>query len=134
MSVEDRVRRVIEFRASPEEVWRALTRPDHLERWFGAKAEIDLRAGGALRFAWPDGTTRRGLVESTRAPEYLAFRWRAIRQSPEGLSAGPATRVEFFIEGVAAGTRLTLVESELSSPAAAPVEPGLELALATAWT
>jgi uncharacterized protein YndB with AHSA1/START domain len=130
---EDRVRRVIELHATPEEVWSALTRPDHLARWFGAEAEIDVRPGGALRFTWPDGTMRRGLVEASRAPEYLAFRWRAIRHSPEGLSAGSATRVEFLLERSAAGTRLTLVESSLSIPTAAPVEPELQLALAKGW-
>ncbi|MGH2572426.1 MAG: SRPBCC domain-containing protein [Actinomycetota bacterium] len=131
---EDRVRRVIELHATPEEVWSALTRPDQLARWFGAEAEIDVRPGGALRFTWPDGTVRRGLVEDSRAPEYLAFRWRAIGHSPEDLSAGSATRVEFLLERLAAGTRLTLVESPLSTPTAAPVGGELQLALAEGRT
>ena len=35
--------------ASPERVFRALTEPAELERWFVQKAEVELRPGGAIR-------------------------------------------------------------------------------------
>ena len=38
--------RQLDFRASPERLWRALTDDGELASWFGQRAQLDLRAGG----------------------------------------------------------------------------------------
>ncbi|MEZ4588232.1 MAG: SRPBCC family protein [Gemmatimonadales bacterium] len=66
--------------ASADRVYRALTTPDELERWFAERVEVDLRPGGALRFwgRYTLGTpTREGADQSLTLLERsrLGFRW-----------------------------------------------------------
>ena len=113
--MEDQVTRHVRIDATPEAVWDALTDPRKLAAWFGADGAIDLRSGGAVRFRWPDGTERRGLVIELDPPRRLAFRWRELRTSGAGLSAAVATVVTFTLEpersGRREGTRVTVTES-----------------------
>jgi hypothetical protein len=60
------------------------------------------------------GEVKRGVVEAVAAPEYLAIRWRSIDSTPEGAVVGPGTRVEFWVEAAAGGSRLRVAESFLS--------------------
>jgi uncharacterized protein YndB with AHSA1/START domain len=105
-------RREITIDAPPEVVWDALTTTDELEAWFGAEAELDLRVGGAIRFRWPDGTERRGLVVEVDPPHRLAFRWRELRTSPSGLAVADATVVTFTLGAEETGTRVMVTESQ----------------------
>ena len=97
--------------AAPEVVWDALTDPVELAEWFGAEAEIDLRAGGAVRFRWPDGTERRGIVIEVDPPYRLTFRWRELRTEASGLAVSDATVVAFTLEPDERRTRVTVTES-----------------------
>jgi uncharacterized protein YndB with AHSA1/START domain len=101
--------------ATLEAVWEALTDPQELAAWFGADGTIDPRSGGAVRFRWPDGTERRGLVIELVPPRRLAFRWRELRASGAGLSGAEARVVTFTLEperaGGREGTRVTVTES-----------------------
>ena len=78
-TVDDPITREVTVAAPPDVVWDALTDPAELAAWFGADAEVDLRVGGAIRFRWPDGSERRGLVIDLDPPRRLAFRWRELR-------------------------------------------------------
>ena len=42
----------IEIQASPEDVWKALTDPIELARWFPRQADVDPGVGGSLRLHW----------------------------------------------------------------------------------
>ena len=42
--------RSVELPASSRRVWRALTEPGELRRWFAEGADVDARAGGKYRF------------------------------------------------------------------------------------
>jgi uncharacterized protein YndB with AHSA1/START domain len=107
--VDDPVRREVTVDAAPETVWHALTRPEELAAWFGASAEVDLRVGGAVRFRWPDGTERRGLVIAVDPSRRLAFRWRELPTS--GTGSADASVVTFTLEAQGRGTRVTVTES-----------------------
>ena len=94
--------------ASPEDVWPALTEAERLARWLGGRVELDARPGGRVVVADEDGE-RWGTVEELRAGRTLVLRlW---ERSP-GRSG---TRVEFTLDGVEDGTRLTVVESRIRS-------------------
>jgi len=57
-----------------EKVWRAVTMPEHLDEWFPAPVEIDLRVGGAMRFAaLGDAGPAHGSVEAVDPPRTLTF-------------------------------------------------------------
>jgi uncharacterized protein YndB with AHSA1/START domain len=71
------------FDAPRELVFEALTKPEHLVRWFArrqdtlAVCEVDLRVGGSARFVWrfPDGSEM-GITDVYREvipPEKLVF-------------------------------------------------------------
>ena len=108
----DPIRREVTVDAAPEVVWRALTDPGQLAAWFGADAEVDLRIGGAIRFRWPDGAERRGLVVDVDPPRRLVFRWRELRTSGSGLAVAEASVVAFTLEAEEQGTRVTVTESQ----------------------
>jgi uncharacterized protein YndB with AHSA1/START domain len=109
--VEKPIRREVTIAATPDVVWGALTDPGELAAWFGAEAEIDLNVGGAVRFRWPDGTERRGLIVHVDPPHRLAFRWRELRTSASGLAIADPTVVALTLEAEDEGTRVTVTES-----------------------
>jgi uncharacterized protein YndB with AHSA1/START domain len=111
MEIPDEVRRELEIRAPRARVWRALTEPDQLTRWFPTRrAEIDLRPGGDAVLEWEEATAQ-AVVDVVEPPGRLVFRWR-----PMGLGR-PYTTVSFTLEESADGvaTHLTLVESGFAS-------------------
>ena len=60
MNNEDRIERVITLPGSPERVWKALTEPAQLARWFGNRVEVDLRVGGDIFFWLEQRGNRQG--------------------------------------------------------------------------
>ena len=109
--MEEPIQREVVVAASPETVWDALTDAGELAAWFGAEADLDVRPGGAVRFCWADGTERRGLVVEVDAPRRLAFRWRELRRSPDGLAVANTSVVVFTLEREDDATRVTVTES-----------------------
>jgi uncharacterized protein YndB with AHSA1/START domain len=107
------VERSLVLPTSREELWAALTQPEHLSAWFGATViELEPWAGGRVVFRDRDGTIRRGLVRDVDAPRRFAFRWLPITEGPGGFSDPvPGTSVEFVLEAETGGTRLTVRES-----------------------
>jgi uncharacterized protein YndB with AHSA1/START domain len=96
--------------ASPEEVWEALTDEDRLEEWLAPDVELDPVEGGEI--AVTDGDDRRaGTVETVEEDERFAFTW---TRPGEGESF-----VEFTIEALPGGTRVTVVETPIGPHAMA---------------
>lgn len=98
------VRREILLPAAPDEVWSALTEPERLREWFANDVELDPRPGGVGTFRWDDGAERHAVIEVAETGRRLSFDW------SDG-EAGEAGTVDFTIEEVADGTRLTVVET-----------------------
>lgn len=99
------VTRELVLPVSPTEVWEALTDPNRLEEWFASEVELELEPGGRGLFRWGSGEVRRAFVEEVEPERRFAFRWR------EEASPTEESRVEFTIEEVEDGTRLTVTES-----------------------
>jgi uncharacterized protein YndB with AHSA1/START domain len=108
----------IELPASPEEVWRALTDPEELVRWFPLQAEVRPGVGGEIRWAWGerfDWATRIAawepgqrllLTQASSVPFDLAGRPIADGSAP------PATiALEFTLAKSGGGCRLRVVHS-----------------------
>jgi len=94
--------------ASPDEVWEALTDEDRLEEWLAPDVELDPVEGGEI--AVRDGDEERaGTVETVEEGERFAFTW---SRPGEGESF-----VEFTIEALPGGSRVTVVETPLHSAA-----------------
>jgi uncharacterized protein YndB with AHSA1/START domain len=108
MGFPDRIERTVEVTHPPDKVWAALTTAEGLGSWFGDEATIDLRPGGSARMRWSSGFTVEMRVERLQEPTVFGFTWQIY-----GLPKDDPRRtyVEFTLEAVGAGTRLTVVES-----------------------
>jgi uncharacterized protein YndB with AHSA1/START domain len=109
MGFPDRIERTVELAQSPATVWTALTSAEALGTWFGDKgATIDLRPGGAAQLTWTSGYQADMRIERVEEPRVFGYTWHIM-----GLPADDPRRtyVEFTLEPVGAGTRLTVVES-----------------------
>lgn len=91
--------------ATPEEVWEALTDEDRLEEWLAPDVELDPYEGGEIVVRDRDGE-RTGTIETVEEGERFAFTW---SRPGEGESF-----VEFTIEAIPAGTRVTVVETPMA--------------------
>ncbi|MFJ1602290.1 SRPBCC family protein [Streptomyces sp. NPDC088253] len=61
-----------------DRVWRFVTDPDELVEWFPSRAEIELRAGGTIRFSGdPNMPESTGRVLAVDPPRHLSFEWGA---------------------------------------------------------
>jgi uncharacterized protein YndB with AHSA1/START domain len=108
MGFPDRIERVVEIAHPPARVWAALTTAKGLGTWFGNKATIDLRPGGAAHMTWEGGHNADMRVERVEEPTVFGFTWH-IYGLPE--EDPRRTYVEFTLESIGDGTRLTVVET-----------------------
>jgi uncharacterized protein YndB with AHSA1/START domain len=105
------------FDAPRHLVFDAMTRPEHVRRWFGCAelalsvCEIDLRVGGAYRFTMrtPDGvdSTLQGVYREVVRPERVVF---TERFSMPGFTSDEYQVTSTFVE---AGGRTTLTTTIL---------------------
>jgi len=103
-------------------VFKALTEPEHLVRWWGPQGftlpscEMDLCPGGAFRFLMrsAEGTEHRlqGIYREVVPPERLVFTWAWVDSE---CGAGPETLVTLTLEEHGAGTLLTLHQAVFES-------------------
>ncbi|MGQ0845375.1 MAG: SRPBCC domain-containing protein [Sporichthyaceae bacterium] len=108
MGFPDRIARTVEIAAPPARVWAAITTAEGLAAWFGDTASIDLRPGGAMAMTFGESHTATMRVEHVDPPTTFAFTWSAF-DTPE--DDPRRTFVEFTLEPLGAGTRLTVVET-----------------------
>lgn len=109
--MSDRIEKTVEIAAPVPRVWRALTDVGEFNTWFRAALTGRFAPGERLRghSTYPGHETAQFdlLVEAMEPERRLAFTWPT--GGPEDGAA--RTRVEFRLESIATGTRLTVVES-----------------------
>ena len=110
------IERTIQLQASPERVWRAISDPVELGRWFPQRAAWELHAGADGSFHFDGHGDFPIRVEAVRAPRYLAWRWpREAGGDPVG--GRDSTLVEWWVEpGEQGGTTLRVRESGFADP------------------
>jgi uncharacterized protein YndB with AHSA1/START domain len=91
------------IKASPQRVFQALTTKEDLERWFLVKAEVDLRLGGEIRFAWTPDAFEVGKILLLEPPYRLSYSWETFGPSP--------TTIAFELTAENDGTRLHLTHT-----------------------
>ena len=65
-----------------------------------------------MRFGWPEGQAAEARIERLDPPHRFACRWQAAGPRLEDpVEARPNTLVEFTLEEMPEGTKLTLIES-----------------------
>jgi uncharacterized protein YndB with AHSA1/START domain len=137
MSSTDRIEKQITLRAPVARVWRAIADTREFGRWFGFTLEGDFTPGERMRGTFagtidevslndhqkslgvrpsklrlPEPSAVFCTVERMEPERYFSFRWIPYGIDAEAdLDHEPTTLVEFHLEPVAEGTRLTIVES-----------------------
>lgn len=112
----DRIEKDIVLRAPRSRVWRALTAAEEFGAWFGVKLEGGFSPGARLegRITIPEyeHVTMDITIEQMDPERLFSYRWHPYAVVPGvDYSSEPTTLVEFRLEEVAGGTRLTVVES-----------------------
>ena len=99
------VQREVFVPATPDEIWPEITEAEKLGDWFGADVDGDLQKGEVATFNFPDGSSRRAVVEEVDPPKRLTFRW---------LGDDPS-RVEIECDEVPDGSIVRVVERQVEA-------------------
>jgi uncharacterized protein YndB with AHSA1/START domain len=103
------------IRATPEELWAALTAPEFMKKyWFGMNFETDWQAGSPWKLVFPDGRVAdTGEIVELEKPRRLVLRWR--KQFRPELHEEGYTRCVMEIEPAGEVVKLT-ISHEIDKP------------------
>ena len=105
------------IKASPEQVWDAITKPEFTSKYFyGSVIDSTFEPGASLN-GWSSDRTQQyidGEVLESHPPQRLSHTWRALYD--EETAAEPHSRVTWDIEPADGGvTKLTVVHDQLEA-------------------
>lgn len=89
-----------------DDVWRVVTEPEHIQRWFARECQLDSRGG---RLVFESGRTFYLHVVAFEPPHRFAYRW--LHEQGTKARADNSTLVEFLLQAEGGFTRLRVVES-----------------------
>ncbi|MBB2971415.1 SRPBCC family protein [Mesorhizobium sp. RMAD-H1] len=112
----DRIEKNIELNAPIERVWRALTDHEEFGAWFGVRLDGPFVPGeiarGRITHPGYEHVKWEATIKRMDRPHYFSFTWHPYAVDPDvDYSGEKPTLVEFRLEPISAGTRLTVVES-----------------------
>jgi uncharacterized protein YndB with AHSA1/START domain len=115
-SSTDRIERSIVLQAAFARVWRALTDAKEFGAWFRVELNRDFAPGAEIsgRVTYPgyEHIRFQMWIERMEAERLFTLRWHPFAIDPKAdYSKEPTTLVEFRLEPVAGGVRLTVTES-----------------------
>ena len=110
------IEKVVELKATPARVWRALTDHREFSVWFRVKLDGPFVAGqanhGHVTYPGYEHLRWDAVVQKLEPETLFSFTWHPYPSDPAvDYSLEPATLVEFRLEPTATGTRLTVTES-----------------------
>ncbi|HXV75142.1 MAG TPA: SRPBCC domain-containing protein, partial [Candidatus Polarisedimenticolaceae bacterium] len=101
----------IEIDAPPEAVWKALTDPDELVRWFPIEARVDPGEGGNIFLGWGAGMEGNCRIERWQPNQRLTTGWvEGFGEGAAALDREPLV-VDYRLDGRGGSTVLRLVHS-----------------------
>jgi uncharacterized protein YndB with AHSA1/START domain len=114
--ITDRIEKNLVLRAPRSRVWRALTDAGEFGSWFGVELENSFAVGttvrGRITHPGYEHLHMEVFVERMDPERYFSYRWHPYAVDPKiDYSSEPTTLVEFRLDEVPDGTRLTIVES-----------------------
>ncbi len=110
MPIPNTITRTLDLAHPQEKVWTALTTLEGITGWFGSHADGQISPGHDLHMRWEQYGNAQGTLEIkvVEPMSLFAFGW-SINGAPEGDPR--RTYVEFVLEPIESGTRLTVTES-----------------------
>lgn len=115
-TTSDRIEKQIVLKAPRARVWRALSDPTEFGAWFGARLTGQFvpgeRVTGQITIPGYTHVVMELEIERVEPEQLFSYRWHPYAVDPKvDYSGEPSTLVEFRLEDVEGGTRLTVVES-----------------------
>ncbi len=112
----DRIVKTIDIQAPVSRVWKALTDHEEFGAWFKVRLDGPFVAGqpstGNITHAGYEHIRWHAVVQRIEPERYFSFTWHPYAIDPKvDYSGEHETLVEFTLEPIATGTRLTVVES-----------------------
>ena len=116
MSDTDRITKTVVLRAPRARVWQALSDSKQFGEWFRVTVDGPFTPGarvkGHIIYPGYEHLTWEVTVERMEPERLFSFRWHPYAIDPgKDYSAEPTTLVEFVLEDLPEGTRLTVTES-----------------------
>ncbi|NVO15722.1 MAG: SRPBCC family protein [Rhodoplanes sp.] len=116
LSTTDRIEKTIEIAAPVSRVWRALIDHEAFGAWFRVKLDGPFVVGafsrGHVTYPGYEHVRWTAQVRAIEPERRFAFAWHPYAIDPgQDYSGEEPTLVEFTLEPIATGTRLTVVES-----------------------
>jgi uncharacterized protein YndB with AHSA1/START domain len=116
MSDTGRIEKQIVLKAPRSRVWKALTDTKEFSAWFGVDMDGRFTAGkpirGRITHPGYEGIVMEVLVERIEPETFFSWRWHPYAHDAKvDYSKEPMTLVEFRLDEVPEGTRLSVVES-----------------------
>ena len=113
-TVTDRIEKTVILKAPRSRIWKALSDAKQFGEWFQVKLDGEFKAGetihGTITYPGYEGHTMAMAVERIEPERLFSYRWHPGDPKVD-YSAEAMTLVEFTLEDVPGGTRLTIVES-----------------------
>jgi uncharacterized protein YndB with AHSA1/START domain len=116
----DQIERVIELAAPLSRVWLALTDHEQFGRWFRVKLDGPFAVGalstGKMTYPGYEDLPWRARVQRMEPERLFALKWHDYdEKSGLDIAEQPTTLVEFHLQAIPSGTRLTITESGFSA-------------------
>jgi uncharacterized protein YndB with AHSA1/START domain len=109
--MDDRIVKTVVLKAPVSRVWRAIADHNEFGQWFRVKLDGPFKPGevstGHITYPGYEGHPWRAIIERMEPERLFSFRWHHFEEG--------ATLVEFRLEPVPEGTRLTITESGFES-------------------
>jgi len=114
--MQDQIEKSIDLKASVERVWRALTDHNEFGQWFRVNLEKPFAVGqkteGNISYPGYEHMRLEAMVKTMDTNQLFAFTWCPVPdESGNAPLGGMETLVEFKLQAIDAGTRLTITES-----------------------
>lgn len=114
--MEDKIVETIDLKAGVERVWRAITDHNEFGEWFRVALEKPFAVGektqGNITYPGYEHMRLEAVVKTMDANTLFAFSWCPVPEEDGNAPLGGIeTLVEFKLEAIEAGTRLTIIES-----------------------
>ncbi|KXF76585.1 vanillate O-demethylase oxidoreductase VanB [Paramesorhizobium deserti] len=116
----DRIEKSIDLNAPIERVWRALTDHEEFGAWFRVRLNGPFVPGeisrGHILYPGYEHLNWEAAIKRMDPPHYFSFTWHPYAIDPDvDYSREEPTLVEFRLEPISTGTRLTVIESGFDS-------------------
>ena len=128
----DRIEKHIILRAPRSRVWQAIANSGEFGEWFGLKIDGAFAAGarvvGRITIPKYEHLTLELVVEQMVPERLFSYRWHPYAVDPAvDYSSEPMTLVEFQLEEVPEGTKLTVIETGFAAIPAARRETAIRM-------